>query len=117
MVDGSGIADPLNSVLKERTTLSDEGIVSISLAVDVIDDELLGEPVVVTKGFLYESEAREIVDECIYKIYSFARRASESDQGLLRSLETNNLRNQIRDYLFSKTKRRPLIIISVVEID
>lgn len=116
MVDGTGYAEAGNTVLLERATLSDEGVISISLAVDIENEILLGDPVVMTKGFLYKSEADEIVHECVMKIRSFVRKIENSDRSLLEALSTDRLRDQIRDYLYGRTQRRPIILISVIEV-
>ncbi|MFA6735643.1 MAG: ribonuclease J [Saccharofermentanales bacterium] len=116
MVDGTGYAEAGNSVLKERITLSDEGIVSIAIAVDLDNDVMLGDPVVHTKGFLYESEAEEIVSECLSKVYSYVHKTENSDRSLKDALKTNKLRDQIRDYLYNKTKRRPIILLSIIDV-
>lgn len=116
LVDGSGFAEVGNLVLKERETLYDDGLISISIAFDKRAKKILGEPIVQTKGFVYASESDQIVRGCIAKINSVVNKSNFSNKGALEQLKSKALHDQVRDYLFSQTKRRPIILISVIEV-
>ncbi len=116
LVDGTGYAETDNKVLKERAILADDGVVTISLAIDIEYDELIGEPAISSLGFLYESELDEIMEECMKRIYAHVDKLERKQKSLLDDLATNKLKNSLRNYLYNRTGRRPIIVISVVEV-
>ena len=108
-IDGLGIGDIGNSVMKDRTLLSQDGILIVILALNKATNTILAGPDVVTRGFVYVREANLLLDE----VKAITR------QTIARSLqngtqETNTLQNHVRDavsrLLYNKTKRRPMII-------
>ena len=114
-IDGLGVGDIGNSVMKDRTLLSQDGILIIILTLNSLTRIVLAGPDVVTRGFVYVREANLMLDE----VKSITR------QTIARSLqngmhETPILQNRVRDavskYLYDKTKRRPMIIPIFQEI-
>lgn len=108
-IDGLGVGDIGSSVMKDRTLLSQDGILIIILAINSETRTILAGPDVVTRGFVYVREANRMLDE----VKAITR------QTIARSLqngvkETPILQNRVRDtvskHLYDKTKRRPMII-------
>ncbi|HZK85677.1 MAG TPA: ribonuclease J [Desulfosporosinus sp.] len=108
-IDGLGVGDIGSSVMKDRTLLSQDGILIIILAINSVTKTILAGPDVVTRGFVYVREANRMLDE----VKGITR------QTIARSLqngmqETPVLQNRVRDavskHLYDKTKRRPMII-------
>ncbi len=116
LIDGSGIGDIDNLVLRDRKLLADDGVVAVFIALDQESGEVLGEPDVQARGFIYESETEKIIKECQRKIGQFARKAQNDNKPLASMIRTGALRDQLRDLLFDRTKRRPIIMVSVIEI-
>ncbi len=114
MVDGLGVGDVGAAVLKDRKRLAEDGVISVSATVDKIDRKLLSGPEIVSKGFVYEKTNEEL----------FADVKKKAHQVILQELSTkhdyaavkNKLRDEISDFVFSKTKRRPTIIVTVLDI-
>ncbi|HUX47116.1 MAG TPA: ribonuclease J [Desulfosporosinus sp.] len=115
-IDGLGVGDIGNSVMKDRTLLSQDGILIIILAFNSITRTLLAGPDVVTRGFVYVRESNLMLDE----VKAITR------QTIARSLqngihETPILQNRVRDtvskHLYDKTKRRPMIIPIFQEVE
>jgi len=109
-IDGLGVGDIGNSVMKDRTLLSQDGILIIILALNSETKAILAGPDVLTRGFVYVRESNQMLDE----VKAITR------QTITRSLlqngipETAILQNRVRDaiskHLYDKTKRRPMII-------
>lgn len=108
-IDGLGIGDIGNSVMKDRTLLSQDGILIIILALNSSTNTILSGPDVVTRGFVYVRESNLMLDE----VKAITR------QTIARSLqngihETSTIQNRVKDavskHLYDKTKRRPMVI-------
>ena len=108
-IDGLGVGDIGSSVMKDRTLLSQDGILIIILALNTETNAILSGPDVVTRGFVYVRESNLMLGE----VKAITR------QTIARSLqngiqETSALQNRVRDavskHLYDKTKRRPMII-------
>lgn len=116
LIDGYGFGDIGNTVLSDRKLLSDDGVLSVALAVSGQTGTLLGEPHIETRGFIYEAEEEEITKEIKNKVFVFVNKCSAANKPLMPLLKSTALRDQLRDFLFDRTKRRPIIIISAIEV-
>lgn len=116
LIDGSSMGDMDNLVLRDRRLLADDGVVVIFLAISKQDGTLIAEPDLQARGFIYESEADQVIHECQKKIQAFARKADAGNKPLAAMIRSGALRDQLRDLLFERTKRRPVILISLIEV-
>ena len=112
LIDGSGIGDIDNRVLRDRKLLSDDGVVAISLVLDK-KGKFLTSPSVQAVGFLYESESAQVIRECSDKITSFVNKCAGQNRSVSSIIESGQLRDYVKSFLFEKTRRRPMILISV----
>ena len=110
LVDGSGIGEVGNIVLRDRRHLSQDGLIVVVALVDMEARLLISGPDVVSRGFVYVRESEELIDE-------IRRVACESIEGFLdknRSKDRAELKNRVKDdlsrHLYSKTKRRPMVL-------
>lgn len=115
LVDGLGIGDVGNIVLRDRKQLSQDGILIIVLTISGTTGAILAGPDVVTRGFVYVRESELILDEVREITRKTMARCQEN--GIR---EWASLKNQIRDavskHLYDKTKRRPMIIPIIQEV-
>lgn len=116
MIDGSGMGDVDNLVLRDRLLLADDGVVSVFVAISKNNGRLIGEPDIQARGFIYESETDRIIQDCRRKINTFAQKAYSSNKPLAALIRSGSLRDQLRDMLFSQTRRRPVILVSIIEV-
>lgn len=116
LIDGSGIGDVDAIVLKERRMLADDGIVTCFIAVDGKRNKLAAEPEIEALGFIYATDSQRLEEACRKRIRQFAEKVQKQDKNLGQSLRQNQLREEIRNELFQQTKRRPMVIISVIEV-
>ncbi|MCD7732263.1 MAG: ribonuclease J [Oscillospiraceae bacterium] len=114
MVDGLGVGDVGAAVLKDRKRLAEDGVISVSATIDKIDRKLLSGPEIVSKGFVYEKTNDELFAEVKKKAHQVLQQelSTRHDYTAIK----NKVRDEISDFVFSKTKRRPTIIVTVLDI-
>jgi ribonuclease J len=105
-VDGSGVGEIGPSVVREREILARDGFVLVNLTLDRDSCRLLEEPEVITRGFVYTKEGDEILAE-IRRLVINAVNCSSN--GKLR----DDLEQMLKSYLFNKTKRRPMVFVTM----
>lgn len=116
MIDGSPSGTVDHLILDQRRSLSDDGVVSISIAVDTKRNSLAGTPVVQTRGFIYEADTQGLEKECIRRINNFAQKSASSNSQLLQMLDSNSFRDQMQSMLYNKTMRRPVLLLSLIPV-
>lgn len=116
LIDGSPTSMIDGEVLDQRRTLSDDGVISIAFAVDVRQKKLLGRPIVQTRGYIYADDFSQMNETIIKRIYQFIEKTKQSEQSLIGTLKSNALRNQLQNVLYSQTQRRPVLLLSIIEV-
>jgi ribonuclease J len=115
MVDGLGVGDVEEVVLRDRRALAAEGMLVIILTVDRDHGKLLKNPDIISRGFIYLKDNQEILDEIRKRIRGLMSRIpnfKEVEPDYVKTL----IRDQVGQYLYAKTKRRPMILPVVIEI-
>ena len=115
LVDGLGVGDVGNIVLRDRQHLSQDGLIVIVVAMDSNTGEIISEPDVVSRGFVYVRESENLMDDIKKVIYEEIRKCEENhitDWSTIKS----NLKDTLRDYIFEKTKRNPMILPIITEV-
>lgn len=115
MIDGSPSGTVDHEILTQRRSLSDDGVVSISIAVNSKRNTLAGVPAIQTSGFIYEADTEGLEKECIKRINNFVLKADNNNQPLLKTLRSSALRDQIQGLLYHKTMRRPVLLFSIID--
>ena len=115
LIDGSSKGEVDNTVLRERKLLSDDGVVSIALAVSGKTGAMMAQPVVSAMGFLYDSEHQKIEAACRQHAANMVTRTIGSGKKLRDSVP--QMQSQMRSFLYEKTKRRPVVLINVIEVE
>ncbi len=115
LVDGLGVGDVGNVVLRDRQHLAEDGIIIVVLALDSYNSILVSGPDIVSRGFVYvrESEglmdeARDIIEEAINECLD----RGITDWGKLKG----GIRDSLGDFVWKKTKRRPMILPIIMEV-
>ena len=115
LVDGLGIGDVGNVVLRDRQHLSQDGLIIVVLTMNGGSGEVIAGPDVISRGFVYVRESENVMDEIKSVVRHEVHKCEE--QGI-RDWSTikNCIRENLREYILSKTKRNPMIIPIVMEI-
>ena len=115
LVDGLGVGDVGNIVLRDRQHLSQDGLIVIVLTMDSSTGEIVSGPDVISRGFVYVRESENLMEEVksVIKseVYEFEQRHI-TDWSTIKS----TLKDNLRDYIFQKTKRDPMILPIIMEV-
>lgn len=115
MVDGLGVGDVGNIVLRDRQRLSQDGLIIIVLTMDSVTGTVVAGPDVLSRGFVYVRESENLMDEIKQLLRAEILKFEEkhiTDWSTIKSL----LREELRDYIYKKTKRDPMILPIIMEI-
>jgi ribonuclease J len=115
-IDGSGMGDIDEYVLRDRRLLADDGVVVAVIAVDTNKNEIVTEPNIHAKGFIYESDIHQVIAGCRKRIEQVADRAKQQKRPLAQVLAGNELTDSLQRLLYEKTRRRPMILVSIVKL-
>ena len=116
MVDGLGVGDIGTAVLQERRLLSQDGLVAIVIPVQRSTGELLGVPELITKGFIYVKDSTELFAEAKEFAYELAVNLNRRNKTDWKSFK-NGIKNGMRNFLLTKTRRTPIILPVILEVD
>ena len=115
LVDGLGVGDVGNIVLRDRQHLSQDGLIVIVLTMDSSTGEVVAGPDVISRGFVYVRESENLMDDVKNVVRNEIRKCEEKG---IRDWSTikSTVRENLRDYIFIKTKRNPMIIPIIMEV-
>jgi ribonuclease J len=109
MVDGYGIGDVGSVVLKDRKTLSQSGLITISVALDQATGSLMAEPKLNTRGFVFVEEHMDLINEAINVVYNTIGKSTS--QGALDEASLSRaIKSDMKTFIYKTTKRNPMII-------
>ena len=115
-VDGLGVGDVGNVVLRDRHNLAENGIMVVAITVDSESREILSGPRIVSRGFIYVKESEEFIDETetmvIEAVHNLVEKKGKADVGALR----NAIRDALRDLIWKRMRRNPVILPIIMEI-
>ena len=115
LVDGSGIGDVGNIVLRDRKNLSQDGIINIIVAIERESHSVVSGPDIITRGFIYVRESEELVKNI--KDIAYESIQNSLDKNIFKWSEIkNNIRNDVGLFIYSKTKRKPIIVPIIMEV-
>ena len=114
-VDGNGIGDIGNIVLRDRRILSEEGLVMIVVSINMKEFKIASGPDIISRGFVYMRESEDLINEAQKLVSKHLEKVMER-----RTSQWSEIKNEITDtiapFLFEKTKRRPMILPIIMEI-
>ncbi len=116
MVDGLGIGDVGEVVLRDRHMLARDGMFVIVVVVDRKTGQVRGSPDIISRGFVYLRESKELLRDTRRKVVEIVNRAAGSGGVVNWSYIKDEIRNKIGQFLYTKTKRRPIILPVVIEV-
>jgi len=115
LVDGLGVGDVGNIVLRDRKQLSQDGIIIVVVTMDKQKGQIVAGPDIVSRGFVYVREAEELVEEAKDRVRQALEKCEAS-----RATDWSTIKSQVRDalgkFLFERTRRRPMILPIIMEV-
>lgn len=115
LVDGLGVGDVGNIVLRDRQHLSENGLIIIVVTLEKYSNQVLSGPDIVSRGFVYVRESENLMDECRYVVNDALERCLSSnvtDWGKIKM----EIKDTLSEYLWKKTKRNPMILPIIMEV-
>ncbi len=115
LVDGLGVGDVGNIVLRDRQHLAEDGILIVVLGLDSATDQLVCGPDIVSRGFVYVRESDELMDEARIVVNEAVEGCLDkgiADWGKLKA----SIKDSLSEYVWKKTKRRPMILPIIMEV-
>jgi len=108
-VDGSSVGEVGPAVMREREILANDGFVLVNLTLDRRSCRLLEEPEIITRGFVYEPDAEELLTDT-------RRIVTESVNCVSNGRLQGDLEQAVKSYLYTKTKRRPMVFVTLNQL-
>lgn len=115
MVDGLGVGDVGNIVLRDRQHLSENGLIIIVITLEKYTNQLLAGPDIVSRGFVYVRESEYLMDEAKSIVYSALERCFDNRVTDWTKIKTE-IKDSLSDYLWKNLKRTPMILPIIMEV-
>ena len=115
LVDGLGIGDVGNVVLRDRQHLAEDGIMIVVVALDSISGQIASGPDLVSRGFVYVRESEDLMEEARQVVQDAVQDCLErhvNDWGKIKNI----IRDSLSDFLWKKMKRNPMILPIIMEV-
>lgn len=115
LIDGLGVGDVGNIVLRDRRLLSKDGILVVVVTLNKKTGEFISGPNIISRGFVYVRESEKLLDDANELVESILKKCVSENVNEWSSLKSN-VREGLSRFLFEKTKRRPMILPIIMEV-
>ncbi len=115
MVDGLGVGDVSHIVLRDRKVMAEDGMIVIIATIDSGTGEPIGNPDIISRGFVYMKENKELIEKTRMKVKKLVKEhdpRTPADDDYIK----NKIRNDVGQFLFAQTKRRPMVLPVVIKV-
>lgn len=114
LVDGLGVGDVGSIVLRDRKHLAQDGLIIVVVAIDKVSNAVVSGPDIISRGFVYVRESEELIDNAKHIVMDTLDECSVYELREWNSLKAK-LRDSLSDYIYTKTKRNPMILPIIME--
>ena len=114
-IDGSGIGDIGNVVLRDRRILSEEGLVVVVATIDMKNREVLSGPDLLSRGFIYMRESGELINKGRKQVFRSIKRTLKNEK-ISETMLKDAIVSDLQSFLFEQTERHPLVIPMLVTV-
>lgn len=115
LIDGLGVGDVGNIVLRDRKQLSQDGVIIVVMAMEKVSGQIVSGPDLVSRGFVYVRESEDLMDEAKARIINVLNKCEDENVKEWSTIK-GNVRDVLGKFLFEKTRRRPMILPIIMEI-
>lgn len=116
LVDGSGIGDVGNIVLKDRKHLSEDGLMVVSITFDRNTQTLLAGPEIVSRGFVYVKENQDIIENAKEVVIRSFEKCQKDEVRAISQIKYQ-IREDLKSYLYNELGRDPMILPVISEVE
>ncbi len=115
MVDGLGVGDVSDIVLRDRRVMAEDGMIVVIATIDSKTGDPIGNPDIISRGFVYMKENRELIEKTRMMVKKMVKEHGPSTKAEDDYIK-NKIRNDVGQFLFRKTKRRPMVLPVVIKV-
>ncbi|MCX6741371.1 MAG: ribonuclease J, partial [Candidatus Parcubacteria bacterium] len=115
-VDGLGVGDVGEIVLRDRQMLAEDGMFVIVAVIDKRTGQVRGSPDIISRGFVYLRESKDLLSQTRKKVIEIVDKSAGHGGAVNWTYVKDEIRNKIGDFLATKTSRRPMILPVVIEV-
>jgi ribonuclease J len=116
MVDGLGVGDVGEVVLRDRQLLAKDGMFTIVVIIDSKTKKIIGTPQITSRGFIFVKENFDLVNATKRVVEKVVKEKTSEGLPINWDYVKNNIRESVGSYLFTKTERRPMVLPVVIEV-
>lgn len=116
MVDGLGVGDVGEIVLRDRQMLSKDGMFVVVVVIDRTTGKVKGSPDIISRGFVYLRESKDLLRDTRKRVIGIVNQTLSSGGVVNWTYVKDEIRNRVGEFLFSKTQRRPMVLPVVIEV-
>ncbi|PIV10050.1 MAG: ribonuclease J [Candidatus Portnoybacteria bacterium CG03_land_8_20_14_0_80_41_10] len=116
MVDGLGVGDVGEIVLRDRQAMAEDGMFVIIAVIESKTGLVHGEPDIISRGFVYLRESKDLLNQTREKVKEIVKQTASNEHTVNWSYVKDNIRDKIGQFLYTKTQRRPMVLPVVIEI-
>ncbi|MBR1810733.1 MAG: RNase J family beta-CASP ribonuclease [Clostridia bacterium] len=114
-VDGYGVGDVGNIILRDRKRLSEDGLVAVSIVADPVNGMIITGPVMESRGFVYVKDAEELFDDAEELVIDIFERYTRNGRFDIPSIK-NHIRDDVSRFMYERTKRSPIVVPIIIEM-
>ena len=115
LIDGSGVGDVGNIVLRDRKLLSQDGILIVVVTLNRTEKKISSGPEIISRGFVYVRESEKLLDEASKRVRDIVQQSISRDT-FDWTIIKQDMRDSLNQFLYEKTKRRPMILPIIMEV-
>ncbi|MFH0907105.1 MAG: ribonuclease J [bacterium] len=115
-VDGLGVGDVGQVVLRDRQAMAKDGMFVIITVIDSKTGKIIGQPDIISRGFIYLRESKELLNQTRKKIQEIIIKTSSSEHTSNSKYIKDNIRDKIGQLLYTKTQRRPMVLPVIIKV-
>ncbi|TDX51275.1 ribonuclease J [Orenia marismortui] len=115
LIDGTGIGDVGNIVLRDRRILSEHGIIIVVVTIESKTGRVLAGPDIISRGFVYMKESQELIEEAKSRLTKALDECQEKNITDWSTLKTK-IKDPLRDFIYNETRRNPMIMPIIMEV-
>jgi ribonuclease J len=116
MVDGLGVGDVGTVVLRDRQQLAEDGMFVIISVVDKKSGMVIGNPDIISRGFIYLRESKDLLRETRKRVKAIVEKATAGSHPFNEAYLKDEIRDKIGQFLFQRTERRPMVLPVLIEV-
>lgn len=116
LVDGLGVGDVGNIVLRDRKHLASDGLIIAVVAIDAATDEIISGPDIISRGFVYVRESEDLMEGAREVTLNALENSLEYSSGADWAALKNAMRSALSDYVYEQTRRSPMILPVIMEV-